>query len=311
MSINVSAINVYKDELSFGLASKILLELETLKFVDVLENINGSIQLNNVASTMYGVNAQCNFTDTGSTVFAGNVLTLQSVNFYNDICGMQLNDYWMGKMGADTDSLGQVEEMILAEKASAVAKELEKQIWQGSESSPSYAAVTGNLTLVDGFLQKAYELSASTVNVSKTAITASNAIVVVDTIHNSLITNLPDIVDAQDLRLFLSPSDFSAYMQALRNADYRNFDTNSEGVTEILHPGSIGLKVTKVNGLSGAASGTGILTYGANMVFGCKKDPSALASDLWFSKDERKLKYAFESKFGVQFVFAEQVIKIA
>ena len=311
MAIDVSALNIYKDELSFGLAKKAVLEADDIKYFDVRTDVNGNLQLNSVASTMYGTNSNCSFTDTGSTVFAGNTLETCDVNFYQNLCARDAQKYWMGKFVAAKalgEEFGSLEEVIMDEKMQVASAELEKIRWQGSASSPSYAPVTGNLTLCDGLLQKAYELSANTVNVAKTAITASNAITVIDDIAS----NIPAAIEGDaDLRLFLSPSDFRNYMVALRNSDFRNFDTNSEGVTEILHPGQLTLKVTKVNGLSGVASGTGIITTKANMVLGALVDPNALDASLWYSRDERQVKYAFESRMGVQFVFAEHVVRIA
>ncbi len=310
MAIDVSALNIFKDEISYGLAKKAVLEADDIKYFDVRTDVNGNLQLNTINSTMLGTNTNCSFTDTGSTVFAGNVLETCDVNFHQDLCAKEANKYWMGKFVAAEqlgESFGSLEEVIMDEKMGVVSHELAKIRWQGSASSPSYVPVSGNLLLCDGLLQKAAELSASTVNVTKSAITAANAITVIDTYCESI----PSAIESHaDLRLFLSPSDFRAYMVALRNSDFRNFDTNSEGVSEILHPGQIAIKVTKINGLEGVASGTGLITIKDNMVFGTLVAPESLDASLWYSRDERQVKYAFESRAGVQYVHAEHVVSI-
>lgn len=306
MAIDVSSLSIYKDEISFGLAKKAVLEANDIKYFDVRTDVNGNLQLNSVASTMYGTNANCSFADTGSTVFAGNTLETCDVNFYQNLCAREAQKYYMGKFvsaQALGEEFGSLEEVIMSEKMDVASNELQKIRWQGNTSTGA-----GNLSLCDGLLAKAYGLSASTVNVAKTAITTSNAIAIVDAIQE----NIPAAIEGNpELRLFLSPSDFRNYMVALRNADYRNFDVNSAEVTEILHPGSLSLKVTKTNGLAGVASGTGLITVKENMVLGALIAPDALDASLWYSRDERQVKYAFETRMGVQFVFAEHVVRIA
>jgi len=310
--IDVTALSIYKDEISFGLAKKAILEADDINFFDVRTDVNGTLQLNNVSSTMYGTNTNCTFTDTGSTVFAGNILETCDVNFYQNLCAREAQKYYMGKFVAAQalgTEFGSLEEVIMDEKMGVTSNELQLIRWQGSASSPSYVTgLAGNLTLCDGLLQKAYELSATTVNVAKTAITTSNAIQIIDTYES----NIPAAIEgSKDLRLFLSPADFRSYMVALRNADYRNFDVNSDAVTEILHPGSLALKVTKTNGLVGVASGTALITTKENMVLGVLVDPNSMDASLWYSQDQRQVKFAAEFRIGVQFVFAEHVVKFA
>lgn len=306
MSINVSALSIYQDEISFGLAKKAILEADDIKYYDVRTDVNGNLQLNTVSTTMLGTNTNCNYADSGTTTFAGNTLATCDVNFYQDMCAREAQKYWMGKFVAAEqlgESFGSLEEVIMDEKMEVASNLLQQIRWQGNVLSGS-----GNLALCDGWMEKARLISATTVNVAATAITATNAITVVD----AYASNIPAAIESkEDLRLFLSPSDFRAYMKALRNANYFQVDTNSVGVTEIIHPGEIALIVTKVNGLSGVASGTGIISHKGNMVFGTLIAPEAADASLWFSRDERQMKYAFESRSGVQFVFGEEVVKIA
>ena len=315
MAIDVSALSIYKDELSFGLAKKAVLEANDIKFFDVRTDVNGNLQLNTVASTLNGTNTNCSFADSGTTTFAGNTLETCDVNFYTNMCAREAQKYWMGKF-VSAQALGQefgsLEEVIMDEKMEVISNELSKLRWQGIAGGTGYASVSGNLALCDGLLQKAYELSATTVNVAKTAITAANAVQVVD----DYAANIPaSIEDKAELRLFLSPADFRSYMKALRNAKYLEastaFDANSEGIEEILHPGELALKVTKINGLAGVASGTGIITHKDNMVYGTLVGPESMSADLWYSRDERQVKFAFEHRAGVQFVHGEEVVKIA
>lgn len=310
MAIDVSSLNIYKDELSFGLAKKAVLEQDDIKYFDVRTDVVGSIQLNTLSSTMNGTNDNCSFADSGTTKFSGNILTPVDINFYEDLCAKSAQAYWMGKFNSATDmgeSFGSLEEIVMDEKMGVIGATLESIRWRGvatGEATP-YASVTGNLTLGSGVLQAAHKLSATTVNVTRVAMTVSNAIATIDAYADAI----PAAIESkEDLRCFLSPSDFRIYMKALRNANYFQVDTNSKGVIEIAHPGEIALMVTKVNGLVGAPSGTAIITHKANLVLGTLVSPEAMDASLWFSRDERKVKFASEQAMGIQLVHAEEVV---
>lgn len=304
MSINVSALNIYNDELSFGLARKAMLEADDVKYFTLWPKVNGNLQLNTVASTLYGTNDECGHTDTGTTVFAGNSLETLPITFAQDLCAKKAGKYWMGKYDAAValgESFGSLEEVIMSEKQAVAENQLSLIRWQGDATNGA-----GNLKLADGLLRKAYELSATTVNVAKTGITASNAITIVDAYE----ANTPDVVKSMEHRLFLSPADFDAYLVALRNANYYHF-TPETTLSEIKHPGSRNLIVTAVNGLVGATSGTGLITYKDNMNLGTLDDAEAMNANLWYSKDENQVKYRNSVTMGVQFTHAEHVVRIA
>ena len=82
----------------------------------------------------------------------------------------------------NTESLGSFEDVFVANKLEATALEIDKILWRGANDSNPYAVVTGNLTLCSGFLQVGYDLSASTINIAKSAITKANGYVIVDDI---------------------------------------------------------------------------------------------------------------------------------
>ena len=315
MAVDVNGLNgYYNDELRFEIATKAMLEASDVQYLNVFDNVNGSMLLSTVDTDIYVTNDECaTRTDSGTTVFAGNTLATEPLVIYNEICNKKLQRYFLGKKGASEEGIdGELFQALVNDKLTKSMHEVAKIRWQGSNSSPSYAAVTGNLTSQDGFLQKAYEMSASTVNVAKTAITAVNAIVVVDTIAS----NIPaEIEGAEGLRLQLSPSDFRSYMMARRNSGWldssANYDSNAQGVSEIYHAGTDNLIVTKNNGLEGVASGTGLLTYDKNLALGCLKDPATMDFDVYYDKSKDKVCFELYALQGVNFVYAEHVVKIA
>lgn len=315
MAIDVSGLSGYfNDELRFQIATKAVLEASDIKNLNVFDNVNGTMLLSTVDTTIYVTNDECSTrTDSGSTVFAGNTLATEPLNIYNELCNKKLQRYFLGKKGASEQGIdGELMTALIEDKLSKSEFEIMKIRWQGSNSTPSYAAVTGNLTMQDGYLQKAYELSAVTVNVAKSAITAANAVAVID----SYMSNIPAEIEGRlDLALHLSPSDFRSAMVGLRNATFlqssANYDANSEGVTEIMWPGQSQCVIRKQDGLIGVASGTALLTYDENMAVGGLKDPAGLDFKVWYSEDDDKVKFNLYALHGVQFVYGEYVVRFA
>lgn len=317
MALDLAALTVYNDELSSGLIKEVILGANTIKgnIANVKYGAIGSTyKINSVKSTLYGVAASCGFTDTGSTVMAQETVSLCAIQFPQSICLDDLKSYyydWYMERTMNTESLGEFEDVFFANKVEAAQKAIEQIIWRGngSDSNPYVAGLTGNLTLCKGFAQVAYDLSASTAaNIAKTALTQANAYVVVDSILASAAANAPEMIE--NFNLYMSPSDFQIYLSSLRSLNLFNYNTSAEGISEILHPGSIGMKIVKTNGLDGAASGTFIATPKDNayVVFSAPED---LSFKSWFSQDNQELRLMLKLKFGVGFAFPELVIRVA
>lgn len=314
MALDVSALSVFDDEISSGLAKEIILGATTLKgdIVTIKYGVIGdTMKLNNLKSTMYGVSTQCGFTDTGSTILSQTTMQLCGIQFQQSICLDTLKKYWYDwymEREYNTESLGDFADVFYANKVETMQKEVDKIIWRGSSSSPTYGNVTGltltgNLLLCDGFFQNAYENSASTVNVLRTAMTISNAYGIVDTIVN---THLPEEV-LDNVNLYLSPRDFQTYLSSLRLLNLYNYNTQAEATTEILHPGSIGLHVVRTNGMDGMLSGSFIATPKENLVLGVSAK-SDLEFKTWFSADNQAFRMNAKLKFGTAFHFPELVV---
>ena len=316
MALDLNALSVYNDELSSGLIKEVILGANTLKgnIANIKYGAIGSTyKINSVKSTMYGVAASCGFTDTGSTVMAQETVTLCPIQFPQSICLDDLKKYyydWSMERTMNGETLGAFEDVFYANKVEAAQKVIDQIIWRGTgnDSNP-YASVSGNLTLCKGFNQVAYDLSASTAaNVAKTALTVSNAVAILDSVLESVATNAPEILE--DFNVYLSPADFQKYLANLRTLNLYNYNTQSEGVSEILHPGSIGMHVIKTNGMEGVASGTMIATTKENayVVISAQED---LEFKSWFSQDDQNFKMLMKVKFGVGFAFPELVVRVA
>lgn len=318
MSAILSNLTTYVDQLSGGLAKAIILQANTIS--DDLVKINygvkgNSYALNVLSFTPIGKsNDGCStFITSGQTVFAQPTVTMCPIKFEDNVCINDLHKYytaWEMTASMKGESLP-FEEIFMSTKAEATAAALDSIFWKGASSSPAYASVSGNDALCDGLLQKAYANSASTVNISgKTisAITSSNASYIVDAILSAVTTNIPQILD--EFNLYLSPADFQNYLIALRNLNLFQYTTESKNVKEIYHPGSIGMKIVKTNGLKGAPSCVTFATTHDNAQI-CISAEEDLTYDSWFDKPTDSLSFRLKTRIGCGFYQPELVLRIS
>lgn len=310
MALDVSALTPFTDEISSGLAKQIVLSANTIKGDLVTKKfgvLGGTYKLNFVKSTMVGTNALCNNTDAGSTVMAQGSISMCPITFPQTICLDTLRGYYYDyemDRAYNTESLGSFQEVFTANKMESIAIELDKIIWQGNTTVASPPVANTNLLLCNGFLKTAADLTGE-ITLTRVAITAATAVAYVD----AILALVPDeILDR--VELYFSPADFQKYLAGLRALNLYTYNTQSEQVKSIVHPGSIGMTVHSVNGLSGAAAGTFIATAKENIVlaFGGNDD---LSFDMWYSKDLQALKINSKTKLGTGFYFPELVVRSA
>jgi hypothetical protein len=184
----------------------------------------------------------------------------------------------------------------------------EDLLWRGSADSPVYASV-GTLTAATGFLQAAYMASASTVNVTKSAFTLSNALVVLQTLVDSIIANAPVLVDGTNM--FVSPEDFYKIVPAIVNEYKYNAALQSvDKIKSIQHPLYPWLNIVKVNGMRTIGSGTSLITPKDNIV-AIISDESDMGFDIKYRWEDRKVWFSGRFRMGTGFVQPELVVKVA
>ncbi len=317
MALNVSALSTWTDELSSGLMREILLKATTINgnIVSKMFGVKGNaVTLNTVATTINGSNSLCGWVNTGTTTMGHATVTLCPIKWQDGICLDTLEKYyysWFMEKKYNTESLGSFEEEFFKNKTEYIAAQLDRIAWVATNSATPYkTGLTGNDLLCSGFLQTASDASASTVNMVLTAFTVTNAVNAVDTIAAKIATSIPQIVDNDGLRLYISPADFQNYLTGLRVANLFNYVTQpSGGMTELVHPGTSKLKVTAVNGMSTADTGRFICTVKDN-IWLLISDESDLSFKTWYSLDNDELRMSAKIKIGTGFRFPALVIRV-
>ena len=315
MALDVSALTAYVDQLSSGLAKAIVLEADTIKndLVTVEYGAKGATyQLNVLKFTPLGKsNDGCStFSNSGTTTFAAPTISIFPIKFEDSVCINDLHKYytaWEMKATMNGEDVSPFNEVFMATHSEATSREIGNMLWRGANSSPKYLSggTTGNQALLDGVLQKCYALSASTnTEVPRSAITSSNGYQMIDVIANNVALNTPEIMD--EYNIYLNPADFQSYLFSLRSLNLFKYDTESKNVRSILHPGSIGTNVVRVNDLKGSASGTLVATKKENIHI-ILSDPNDLSYDTWYDKPTDALNFRMKFRGGVGFFQPELV----
>jgi hypothetical protein len=120
-----------------------------------------------------------------------------------------------------------VENFLLARAAEKISADTEQLVWKGNTATASYP-----LSLVDG-LEKQLLADGAVIDVAATAsITSANVIAELTKVYNAI----PNaIIDAEDLRIFISPSVHRAYRQALASASSEAYYMQNYGELHFLN----------------------------------------------------------------------------
>lgn len=324
-SLVLSALTAYVDQLSFDrILTEIVLEGRTGKLVQNQRGIKYSRSINTTISNLIIQPAGCGLiSPTGSVTLNQQNLTVCPLMVQESIClngANSLEQYWTGfKMPEGSyysDLTPQVfAEAYIADKMNRLQDENEKLTWQGSSTGATFSntAPSVNLAQCDGFLHKLTQTSASmsVVNYGGTfsgAITAANGIALVDSIIDKLTTSLPNLLDQNDIYMFMSFANYKSYLRALRNANYYHFGAMENADTigwSILVPGT-NIRAVATSGLQG--SNYIVTTLGSNLYIGTDADGEMDSFKIWKSEDYNTIFFRSMWKLGVIIAYPQYVV---
>ena len=247
MSLNVSGLSVYTDENKMDLIKKSILEGRTMEFITVQPDIKSSATINIIDSTLVGQAGACGFNNDGETVLTQRAISVVPIKVNESICLNTLESYYTQKMmnpGSYNESIP-FEQLYAEEKAGKISAMIEDIVWKGDISLVG----AGNLGLADGLLKLIDSLGTVVDgNVgAETAITAANVVSIVDGMVGVVPT---DVIDKDDLVLFVGYDTYRTYAKALRDANLFHY-TGAENSDFIQIVPGTNVKVVSVRGLNG------------------------------------------------------------
>ena len=254
--------------------------------------------------------SDCGFNASGTTTFTQRSVTVGKIKVQEALCPKGLESKYLQKAlsaGSMYDSIAFAADYT-SRKSAKIASQLETAIWTGDTASAN-----GNLNKFDGFAKLVAAASASVIHANASGyygtplaasagITSGVVVAVIDAVYKAIPAQ---IVDKDDVAIFVGNDVFRTYTIALKNSNLFNYTFDGQATGELTLPGTT-IKVIAVQGLNGTSKiyagrisnffiGTDLLNEEEQ--FELLHDPYAM-----------NIKFMAAFKFGVQFAFPDEMV---
>ena len=302
-TFNVSGLSTYKNQIDGEIfTGAVLPKAVVASGIDVISGVKGTQSLNFMDDTFYLQTGGCGIhTNSGSTTFTQRDLSVCSLKLERDFCPSELNTYWMGakfRPGSKYEDLDFMQGTVLSYIENKLAETNELIIWQG-ESGGSNA--DPNLNLCDGFLEV---ISGATTRITTgtTSLTAANIIANIDLMINVI----PERILTRDLVLYVSPSIYRMYLQAMKAANYYHMFGEIDSAMKMKLPVFGNITMWAQSGLVGTSKV--VLTYADNLVLGTDLEDENDKVEIWYSQDYNSVKTRAQYKLGTQVKYPAYIV---
>ena len=306
MSLNVSALADFNNQIAGELVLKMVYGGSTIEYVTVQEGVKYQEPINLFEVSLYINNGTCVSTASGSATFTQRNITVCPRTSFDAICLKDLDKKYLGISSLERGSYNETWALANAYSELLVnqfQKANDQFLWL--QESGSYSQYGGTCS-VDGLK---YIISGSTAgvvvpaSVTGSAFSSANALTVMDTmIENSS----ADVANRDDLTFFMSVTNFRKYVTALRSANNFYFDpasiTNRGGILEMMYPFQ-NVKVVGTVGLQG--SDRVVLGPAKQIVVGTDLLSDFSEFQLWYDINTDTLRHRISTKLGVNIAFPE------
>jgi len=306
MSLNVSALSDFNNQIAGELVLKMVYGGSTIEYVTVQEGVKYQEPINLFEVSLYINNGTCVSTASGSATFTQRNITVCPRTSFDAICLKDLDKKYLGISSLERGSYNETWALANAYSELLVnqfQKANDQFLWlQESGSASTYGgtcATSGLKYIITG--------STSGVVVPNDAtgsFTAANALTKMDAMIAGLSS---DVADRDDLTFFMSVANFRNYVSALRSANNFYFDpssiTNRGGILEMAYPFQPGIKVVGTVGLQG--TGRVVLGPAKQIVVGTDLLSDFSEFQLWYDINTDTLRHRISTKLGVNIAYPE------
>lgn len=311
-TLNLSNLTQYTDQLSGILLKESVLVGNTFDYVSIQTGIKYADSINILTNTLIAAAGGCGtISPTGSTTLTQRNIQVCPITVQESVCVDEFEQYWIGQLAKEGSynefAPEAFNQLYLANKVEKVGQLVEDLFWRGSVNSTFGG---GNMALCNGILHILENTSATSSIISTTfsgALTTTNALTIVDDMI-SLIPN--DVLDANDLTLFMSYANFRVLMNALRNNNYFTQYDGVSGHTYVLENyTNTNVKIVAARGLVGRNEM--VLTPASNLFFGTDSFGEARNGDnfqFWYDIRDNITYFRAKLKVGAQVAFPQYIV---
>lgn len=322
MAFLVTGLTAYTEQNEQQLVTASLFEARTQQLIlsqgNVMTGIKSSETVNRMdTDVFFQDDSSCGFNASGTTEFTQRTLTVGKIKTQETLCPKDLEANYLQKAlpaGSNYDSFVFAQEYT-ARKAGKIAEALEVAIWQATGSG--YGGTNGLLNKFKGIKQLVADATSTVVDANVTGFYGSGApITGIDTTAKAkgavlaVIKALPaKIKGKNDVRIFVGWDTYDLLIQAYVDANLYHYNPGTENnapAAEFKVPGT-SYSVIPVHGLTGTAD---IYAFRmSNIYLGVDLQGEEDNFEMWYSQDDRNVKFSASFKMGVQFAFMDEIVK--
>jgi hypothetical protein len=304
MALDLNGLQAYTNENAMDLIKEAVLRGRTVDLVQVQGGIKSSATINRLSTTLNAQAGACGWSATSSTTLDQRTISVCDIKINESICLNDLEAYYTQVMMNPGSYNTEIpfEQLFAENKRDQILGLVEDLIWKGNTSTG-----TGNLALCDGFVKlfnAGITASSAFYGTYSTSNLANEVIAKVDQAISKLNT---DIIDTDDLHLFMSYADYRTYAKALRDANYFAYTgAENQGLDfSQIHPGT-NVRVVAVRGLN--STNRWVLTRASNLYVGTDLLTDAEDFRIFYSQDNDEVRFLAKWKLGVQAAWLDEVV---
>jgi hypothetical protein len=321
MGFLVTGLTAYTEQNEKQLVSASLFEARTQQLIlsegNVMTGVKSSQTVNRMdTDVFFQDDSSCGFLSSGTTEFSQRTLTVGKVKVQETLCPKDLESVYLQKAlpaGGNYDTIAFANEYT-ARKAGKIAEALETAIWTATGSG--YGGTNGLLNKFKGIRQHIADAGTS-VNANVTGFYGTGApITGIDTMEKAqksvlaVIAALPNGIKGKtDVRIFVGWDVYNLLIQKYVDLNLYHYNPGSTGNaidSEFLVPGT-SYKVIPVHGLTGTNDIYAMRM--SNIFLGVDLISEEDQFELWYSQDDRNVKFSANLKIGVQIAFPDEVVR--
>ena len=310
MAFDVTALPAYTEQNAMDLIVKSVAGGRLSQYANIQPDVKTTTTINILETDVVFQADGCSRSASGTTTLSQRNLTPGAVAIHEDLCMTDLASKYtalMLKQGltAEKEEVP-FEQLYFDQKVARVQKAIEVADWQGDTASG-----TANLNKYDG-LNKLIA-AATAVNGNPTGITVATGITNANVI--GILTGMAelmpeDIMDADDLKLFVGMDTFLKYQKAIADGNYFHYVVEGGFTAELPLIGFPNVTVCATPGLSGLAGGESYLMRASNIYIGVDL-PEEESNDVrsWYDPNDRIYKVTMAFRRAVNVAFPDQVVE--
>jgi len=310
MAFDVTALPAYTEQNAMDLIVKSVAGGRLSQYANIQPDVKTTTTINILETDVVFQADGCSRSASGTTTLSQRLLQPGQVAIHEDLCMTDLASKYtalMLKQGltAEKEEVP-FEQLYFDQKVARVQKAIEVADWQGDTASG-----TANLNKYDG-LNKLIA-AATAVNGNPTGITVATGITNANVI--GILTGMAelmpeDIMDADDLKLFVGMDTFLKYQKAIADGNYFHYVVEGGFTAELPLIGFPNVTVVATPGLSGLAGGESYLMRASNIYIGVDL-PEEESNDVrsWYDPNDRIYKVTMAFRRAVNVAFPDQVVE--